>query len=146
MNTPTFKAEKHSTPLWLKIVAGIGVIWYAFGLMQFWLGYSLDINAAIASGAITAAHGAAISETPALIWLSFAIASGAGLIGAALLFGASTLSKTAFAISLASAVIYYAWVYGLSGTGADRPSEEIIIAVVVVTVTAGYLILSRRVT
>ena len=64
-------------PLWLRITAGIGVIWYAFGLLQFWLGYSMDTAATVASGTITTAHAAAIDGTPLLAWLAFAIASAA---------------------------------------------------------------------
>ena len=133
-----------SSPIWLKVAAVFGVVWYAFGLLQFWLGFSMDINAAVEIGAISAAHGAAIATTPGLIWLTFAIASLAGLIGSILLFARSARAKTAFAVSLLSAAIYYAWIYGLSGSGADRPSEEGVIACVVGGVTLAFLLLSRR--
>ncbi len=144
MNTTTTLKAEPSTSQWLKVVAGIGAIWYAFGLLQFWLAFSLDPNAAVAAGDITAAHGAAIAATPMFAWLCFAVASGAGLIGSILLFSRSTTTKIAFGISLASAVIYYAWVYGLSGTGGDRPSEELIIAVVVGVVTLAFFLLSLK--
>lgn len=133
-------------PKWLKLVASIGAVWYAFGLLQFWLGYSLDTTAAVASGAITQAHAAAIDGTPLLIWLAFAMASAAGLLGAILLFSGSALAKRVFAFSALSALAYYVWIYAISGTGADRPSEEGIIALVVVAVTLGFVALSRRMT
>ena len=144
MNTSTTLKAEPSTSQWLKVVAGIGAIWYAFGLLQFWLAYSLDPNAAVEAGDITAAHGAAITTTPMVVWLCFAIASAAGLVGSILLFGRSTTTKLAFGISLASAAIYYAWVYVLSGTGADRPSEELIIAAVVGAVTLAFFALSLK--
>ncbi len=136
--------DQGRVPLWLRIVAIIGVVWYAFGLMQFWLGFSMDTEAAVSAGAITAAHGAAINGTPLLIWIAFAVASAAGLIGSALLFVASPVAKSVFLLSLLSAAVDYAWVYGFSGTGGDRPAEELIIAGVVGAVTLGYWILSRR--
>lgn len=131
-------------PMWLKIVAAIGVVWYAFGLMQFFLGYTMDTSAAVTAGTITAPHAAAIDGTPTLIWASFAIASLAGLIGAALLFMGSPRANLAFTVSIISAAVYYIWIYALSGTGADRPSEETIIALVVLAVTAGFWIISKR--
>mgnify|MGYP001127714392 CR=1 FL=1 len=115
MNTIT-NARLNETPSKLiKIAAIIGVVWYAFGLLQFWLAYSLDTSAAISAGEITAAHGAALSGTPALIWLSFAVASLAGLIGSILLALGLVTAVMSYGISLIAAVIYYAWFYGLSG-------------------------------
>jgi hypothetical protein len=48
------------TPIWLKVTAIIGAIWYAFGLLQFYFGASMDTAKAVSDGTITAAHGAAI--------------------------------------------------------------------------------------
>ncbi|GEM_PF-2645908 len=138
-------ARLNETPSKLiKIAAIIGIVWYAFGLLQFWLAYSLDTSAAVSAGEITTAHGAALSGTPALIWLSFAVASLAGLIGSILLALGLATAVMSYGISLIAAVIYYAWVYGLSGTGADRPQEEIYIAIVVVAVTAAFFFISKR--
>ena len=144
MNTATLSRQSSQTPIWLKIVSVIGVIWYAFGLLQFWMGYSMDPAAVAAAGEISAGHAAAISQTPGLIWLSFAIASAAGLVGSLLLFKRSRTAVTVFTISLIAGVIYYVWVYGLSGTGSARPSEEIIIMLVVLGVTLGFNVLSRK--
>jgi hypothetical protein len=132
--------------LGVKIIAAIGVVWYAFGLLQFWLAYSMDTSQSVAGGEITQSHAAAIDGTPIFIWLAFAIASGAGLLGSAFLFRGASAAKSLFAISLVSAAIYYGWVYVISGTASARPSEELIIAGVVLTVTLGFLVLSRRVT
>ena len=138
-------ARPNATPgKFIRIAALIGAIWYAFGLVQFWSAYSMDPSAAIASGAITPAHGSAIAATPFMIWMAFALASAAGLLGSLLLLTGSGKATMTFAVSLISALVYYAWVYGLSGTGADRPQEEIFIAVTVVAVTAIFLGLSRK--
>lgn len=139
MNAPA------GAPTWRMVVAGLGVVWYAFGLLQFWLGFSMDTAATVAAGGMTAAHAAAVDATPLVIWAAFAIASTAGLIGALLLFGSATGAKRAFTVSIMSAVVYFGWIYGISGTGADRPSEESIVALIVLSVTAGFTILSYRV-
>lgn len=146
MTAAAMTRNEMKTPIWLRAIAGLGIVWYGFGLLQFWLGYTMDTGAAVYAGLITTEHRAAIDGTPFVIWASFAIASFAGLIGAVFLFAQSVKSKTLFATSLISAALYYSWVYALSGTGADRPSEEMIIAGVVGAVTLGFFLLSRRVT
>ena len=105
----------------------------------------MDTAGAVSTGAITPAHGAALDDTPLLVWLAFAVASGTGLLGSALLFKASGHAKQVFALSAICAAGYYVWVYMISGTGADRPAEELYIAAVVIGVTLGFCILSRRV-
>ena len=134
----------NSTPIWLKAAAALGVVWYAFGLLQMCLGFTLDTASAVELGAITSDHREAIDATPMIIWLSFALASGAGLVGAVLLFAGSRNAFKIFTLSLASAAVYYIWVYGLSGTGSARPSEEAGIAVFVVAVTLGFTWLATR--
>jgi len=116
MTTATPMMTDLTTPLWLKIAATLSVIWYAFGLMQFWLAASMDVGLAVQTGSKTAAHRAAMSATPALIWVAFAVASAAGLIGSILLFGRAPLSKTVFGISLASALVY---IFGSTGSVAQ---------------------------
>lgn len=136
-------ANPSSTPNWLCIVSAIGVIWYIFGFVQFVLGVTMDVPAAVTSGAITKAHGAAITATPALVWAAYAAACLLGIAGAIQLFRGQS-AAILFALSLVSAVIYFGWVHILSGTGADRPPEEPIIAIVVIVVTAVFAALSLR--
>jgi len=144
MTATTTFSPTTKTPNWLRIAALVGIVWYAFGLMQFWLGYSMDTAAAVAAGALTPAHAAAIDATPLVVWISFALASGAGLVGSVLLLRGAPLAMRVFAVSLAAAAAYYLWVYAISGNGAARPAEEMIIAAVVLAVTAGFVALSRR--
>lgn len=140
----TLPYDAPALPVWIKIAAALGMAWYAFGLVQFYLGASMDVPAAVSAGTITEPHGAAITATPALIWASYALASGAGLVGAVLLFMRHPAANIAFALSLISAGVYYLWIYALSGTAAVRPSEEATIAIVVLAVTLGFVWLSRR--
>lgn len=146
MNTSIAMNDYGPSPAWIKLAAGLGVLWYAFGLLQFWLAFSTDTAAAVTGGQMTAGHAAAIDGTPLLVWVAFALASFAGLVGAFALFGSAARAKIAFGISLVSALVYYVWVYGLSGTGSDRPAEESMIAAVVIGITAGFAALSHRLT
>lgn len=129
---------------WGQALGILGLVWYGFGLAQMWLGVTLDTQAAVAAGALTQGHAEAIDGTPWLIWLAFALASVAGLLGSLFLL----LCRPAYAVflvSLAAAGGYYLWVYGLSGTGGVRPLEEAMIGAVVVSVTLAYSLLARRV-
>lgn len=134
-----------AVPVWARILGALGVIWYGFGLMQMWLGFTLDVQGAVAAGTMSAEHGAAVAGTPMLIWLAFALASGAGLAGAALVFaGRWPMAAALFKLSLVMGVIYYVWVYALSGTGGARPTEELFIAAMVLGVTSGFAWLTAR--
>ena len=134
----------NTTSTRLKIAAAVGAIWYAFGLLQFSLAYAMNTAVATEQGAMTPAHAAAIDGTPLIIWIAFALASLAGLVGSILLFINAPSARIAFLISLISAVVYYVWIYVISGTGGARPSEELIIAAVVITVTVAFNVISRR--
>ena len=125
-------------------MALIGAVWYAFGLLQFWLAFTMDPSAELANGAMTQAHAAAVADTPGGIWAAFALASFAGLVGSVLLFRRSGLATLVFGVSLACALIYYGWIYGISATGWNRPMEEMVIGIVVVLVTFGFFNLSLR--
>lgn len=131
-------------PLWTRIAAGAGVVWYAFGLLQMWLGLTLDVDTAIASGEMTAAHAAAVSATPGFVWGLFALASAAGLLGALLMVFARSMAFHCFAVSFGAALAYYAWSYVFAGTASARPAEEAVITVVVVAVTGAMLWLARK--
>ena len=141
--TITDMTARPSGRRWAVALGLLGAVWYGFGLVQMGLGVTLDTEAAVAAGAMTAEHAVAVDGTPALIWLAFALASGAGLVGAVLL----VLGKPAYGMfcsSLSAAVVYYLWVYGLSGTGVARPVEEAVIGAVVITVTMAFTVFARR--
>ena len=141
--TITDMTARPSGRRWAVALSLLGAVWYGFGLVQMGLGVTLDTEAAVAAGAMTAEHAGAVNGTPALIWLVFALASGAGLVGAVLL----VLGKPAYGMfcsSLSAAVVYYLWVYGLSGTGVARPVEEAVIGAVVITVTMAFTVFARR--
>lgn len=108
---------------WLRPVGLIAAVWYAFGLYQCWSAYS------------------AMGDTaPAWVWLAFALASGAGLAGALWLFAQRSAALAAFAVSLTSALIYYAWLF----TRGAPQAEDTPITIMVLTVTTVLLIVSFR--
>lgn len=108
---------------WLRPVGLIAAAWYAFGLYQCWSAFSAMGDAA-----------------PAWAWLTYALASGAGLLGAIALFAQRSAAVPAFAISLISALSYYVWLF----TSGTPQAEDTSIAVVVLTVTTVLLIVSIR--
>lgn len=134
-----------STAMWVKVAAVFGIIWYAFGLFQFWSGYSLDIPAAVESGAISPEYGAAVADTPLIVWIGFALASLAGLIGSVQILRRSNSAQLSFIVSLIALAVYFGWNYIVSGTAADRPFADLIVTGVVTLVTLAFFALSLRV-
>jgi len=131
-------------PIWLRTIAAIGVLWFLFGFSQFVKNVTMDVASAVAKGAITEAHGAAITATPALIWVAYFIACLAGLIGAVQLFRGHASAIMLFVLSLVLDVIYFGWIRFLSGAASDRPAEAGIIAIVVISITVAFTLLSLR--
>ena len=68
--TITDMTARPSGRRWAVALGLLGAVWYGFGLVQMGLGVTLDTKAAVAAGAMTAEHAAAVNGTPALIWLA----------------------------------------------------------------------------
>jgi len=111
MNSATANSSTATRFNWLTILATLGAIWYFFGLVQFWLAYTMDPSAAAAAGTITQDHADALATTPMFVWVFFASASGMGLLGAIQLLRRAKSAALIFALSLASAVSYYTWIF-----------------------------------
>lgn len=109
--------------MWTRIVAPIAGLWYAFGLSQAVMGYLADAAAA-----------------PMLIWVAYAVACGAGIVGAAALFFNPAKASAAFAVSLVAAVIYFGWLYTF-GTPAG---EDYGIGAMVMGITLILMLVTRR--
>lgn len=140
MAISTLSSTANNQPKWVTTLGALGVVWYAGGIFQCWRAYTLSINTdvAIAAGKISQDYGTALSATPTLVWFSFLIASATGLIGAALLAIKLPKAKVAFTISVISALIYYTWIYGISGFGSVYPIKELYIGIVVVAITVSF--------
>lgn len=105
-----------------KIMPPLAALWYAFGFSQMAMAYVANAAAA-----------------PAVIWLAYALATLGGLAGAVLLW-TRRYAFPVFAASLASALIYYAWLFSVGpATSQDYP-----IAAMVLVVTSLLTMYSRR--
>jgi len=130
-------------PVWLRIVSIVGVIWYLFGFSQLLKNLTMNVGDAVASGAISEAHGAALTATPTYIWAAYFIACLLGLLGAIQLLRNRLVAWKLFFLSVIFDVIYFGW-FHVSGTASARPREAGIIAIVVITVGIIFTILSYR--
>lgn len=110
-------------PRWPRIVAPLAAIWYAFGLFQAVSAYVADAASA-----------------PVAIWIAYAAACVAGIIGSAALFFAPAPAPLAFAISLVAAALYFGWLFVF---GAPL-GEDYGIGAMVIAVTLVLLMASRR--
>ena len=135
----TFNAQ----PNWLRIVSVIGILWYIFGSSQFLKNITTDVATAVASGEITAAHGAALTATPLFVWAAYGIACILGIVGAIQLFRGHANAWKIFAVSLLLDVIYFGW-FHVSGYASARPTEAGPIAILVLTIATFYTMLSFR--
>ena len=137
------KNNPNTQPNWLRIASVLGVMWFIFGFSQFIKNMTMDVAGAVASGAITEAHGAAMTAMPTLIWAAYFIACLSGLIGAVQFFRGHASASWLFILSLFLDVIYFGW-FHVSGTASARPTESGIIAVIVITITLVFTLLSLR--
>jgi len=144
MNSATANSSTATRFNWLTILATLGAIWYFFGLVQFWLAYTMDPSAAAAAGTITQDHADALATTPMFVWVFFASASGMGLLGAIQLLRRAKSAALIFALSLASAVSYYTWIFAISDTGFAYPAEMGIIGSVVIAITIVFTWIAKR--
>ena len=135
---------RSSAPRWLLVVSALGVVWYGFGLLQFTLAVTLDRAAAVAEGAMTPTYAEAMARVPGLIWAAYALACIAGLAGAALLLVGRGGARVALAVSLASAAVYYLWLFALGGVASALGAADFAIGATVLAVTTAFLILALR--
>ncbi|WP_415919926.1 hypothetical protein [Tateyamaria sp. SN6-1] len=106
-----------------RIAAPVAALWYAFGLSQAIAGYVADAAAA-----------------PLVIWIVYAVACSAGLVGAAALAFAPARAAAAFATSLVAAAIYFSWLF----TFGTPTGEDYGVGAAVMTVTLILLWAARR--
>ncbi|MEO1687967.1 MAG: hypothetical protein AAFU61_08690 [Pseudomonadota bacterium] len=110
-------------PRWTRLVAVPAALWYGFGLWQAALGYAADAAAA-----------------PLLIWVAYAAACLAGIVGSAMLALAPSHASRTFAISLVCAAAYFGWVFAFGAPA----GEDFGIGAVVIAVTGALTLASRR--
>jgi len=118
-------------PAWLRIVAGLGLLWNLFGV------YNYLMTVGVVGGSNQAAAGA----MPAWVTGAFAIAVFGGTLGCLGLLMLKRWAKLLLLISLLAVLAMDLWMFALSGLGGTMAGAEmgVTAAVVVVAVLLVWL-------
>lgn len=118
-------------PGWLRIVAGLGLLWNLFGVYQYLM------TVGVVPGAVEAAAGA----LPAWVKGAFAIAVFGGALGCLGLVMLKRWSKPVLVVSLLGVLAMDLWMFVLSDVGRTVAGAEmgVTIAVVVVAILLVWL-------
>ena len=111
-------------PVWLRIVAALGLIWNCFGVYN----YLMTV------GVVGGADIAAASAMPAWATGAFAIAVFGGTLGCIGLLMLKRWSKLLLLLSLLGVLVMDLWMFVLSGLGTTATSAELGITIAVVVV------------
>jgi hypothetical protein len=111
-------------PGWLRIVAGLGLLWNLFGV------YNYLMTVGVVGGANAAAAGA----MPAWVTGAFAVAVFGGALGCLGLLMLKSWSKLLLLVSLLGVLAMDLWMFMLSGLGSTMAGAEMGVTVAVVVV------------
>ncbi len=130
-------------PLWVWIVAILGLAWNAFGAVQFAGSLNATTDTLQAQG-MTAEQAAVMLGYPAWMTVAFAIGVFGGLLGCVLLLLRQRFAVPVFVISL---VAYLALYVGdiVHGVFAALGTPQVVVLTIVVLIAAGLLWVARRV-
>jgi hypothetical protein len=113
-----------SAPAWVRIVAGLGLLWNLFGV------YNYLMMVGVVGGANAAAAGA----MPAWVTGAFAIAVFGGTLGCLGLLMLKRWSKLLLLVSLLGVLAMDLWMFALSGLGGTMAGAEMGVTVSVLVV------------
>lgn len=135
---------KAKLPTWFWIVAGLGLAWNIFGVVQFLSTFNGTLESLMRNG-LTSEQAKLYLNLPGWMTASFAIGVFGGVIGSILLLIRKKLSVSVFLLSLAGYIVLYIGditqgVFKVFGT------PQVVILTSVVLIAAGLLWLSRRFT
>lgn len=99
-------------PRYFTIIAIILLLWNLMGLAAFVMQYTADLTELAKSDPTTAQ---AFATMPSWVWIAYAIAVGAGTLGAILLLMKKAAAATLFLISLIAVIVQFG--YTFLGTG-----------------------------
>ena len=121
-------------PGWLRIVAGLGLLWNLYGVYEYLM------TVGVVAGAPAGAAGA----MPAWATGAFALAVFGGALGCLGLLMLKRWSKLLLAISLLCVIALDIWSFALSGAGASMPPAEMAVtaAVLVIAILLAWLAFS----
>jgi hypothetical protein len=118
-------------PGWLRIVAGLGLLWNLYGVYE----YLMTV------GVVSGANAAAAGAMPAWATGAFALAVFGGALGCVGLLMLKRWSKLLLILSLLCVIALDVWSFALSGAGASMPPAEmgVTAAVLVVAILLAWL-------
>jgi hypothetical protein len=133
---------KPATPVWFWATAGLGLVWNAYGVMQFTDSLQATPDGLMATG-LTKAQVAVMMGYPAWMTVAFAIGVFGGLAGCILLLMRRSIALPVFAASLAGYVVLYIGDM-TQGVFAALGAPQVIILTAVVLIAAGLLAAALR--
>jgi hypothetical protein len=126
MMTQTIDAR---SPIWIKAVAGLGVVWNAYGLYQY-VGSFRQTQESLMAAGMTAAQAELYLSLPIWMTVVFGIGVIGGLVGSVTLLMGRAISVRIFAVSFVGYVMLFAG-DAYFGVFNNIPSQLAILAVVV---------------
>jgi hypothetical protein len=136
------QAASRPVPLGLSIVACLGVLWNAYGVLQFSRSVATTGADLVAMG-LTQAQAQAMTSYPAWMTLAFAVGTFGGVLGSVLLFARRKSAVPVFAASLAGYVVLYVGDI-TQGVFAAMGLAQVAVLSLVVAIACGLLWASRH--
>lgn len=134
--------EQTNPPLWFWGAAGLGLVWNAYGVVQY-IGSVRATPESLIAGGLTAEQAAVMTGYPLWMTAAFAIGVFAGLAGCVLILLRSKAALPVFALSLAGyAALYIGDI--TQGVFAAMGAPQVIILSLVVAIAALLLWLARH--
>jgi hypothetical protein len=123
------------SPPWFWLMAGLGLAWNLFGVVQFLstAGASVD---ALVRGGMTPAQAALYAGLPAWMNIAFAVGVSGGVLGSLLLLLRRRTAVPVFADSLGAYVVLYIGDIALGVFEAFGPPQVVILTMVVLIAAA----------
>lgn len=128
--------------LWVRAVAVLGLLWNAFGIVQF-VGSVSATEAQLLLQGMTAEQAQIYANLPIWMDAAFAIGVFGGFLGSALLVLGLPSARPVFAVSLAAYVVLYVGDI-TEGVFAAFGAGQVAILTTVVAIAAGLLWVSHR--
>lgn len=95
-------------PRYFIVIAIVLLLWNLMGLAAFTMQYTADLTELAKSDPVTAQ---AFAAMPAWVWIAYAIAVGAGTLGAILLLMKKAAAASLFLLSLIAVVVQFGYTF-----------------------------------
>ena len=95
-------------PRYFIVIAIVLLLWNLMGLAAFAMQYTADLTELAKSDPVTAQ---AFAAMPAWVWIAYAIAVGAGTLGAVLLLMKKATAASLFLLSLIAVVVQFGYTF-----------------------------------